>query len=78
MFPMNICLTANIWKEAGAKWGMNPLPEVDDGVFYCVVSHTKCRVTRAFRCCEVELMNTAVLEAPSRLSSISVRPVMEG
>lgn len=53
MFPMNVCLTANIWKEAGTKCDMNPLPEVDDDVFYCVVSHTKCRVNCAFRCCEI-------------------------
>jgi hypothetical protein len=53
MFTMNICLTANIWKAAGTKWDMSPLPEVDDGIFYCVVSHSKCRVTRAFQCCEV-------------------------
>jgi hypothetical protein len=35
---MNIRLIANTWKEAGAKWDMNPVPEVDDGVFYCIVS----------------------------------------
>lgn len=52
-FPMNMCLTANIWKEAGTKRDMNPLPEVDDGVFYCVVSHAECHVICAFRCCEV-------------------------
>lgn len=53
MFPMNICITANIWKEAGTKRDMNPLPEVDDGIFCCVVSHTKCHVICAFGCCEV-------------------------
>ena len=53
MFPMNICHTSDIWKEAGTKWDMNSLPEIDGGVFYCIVSHTKCRVTRAFRCSEV-------------------------
>jgi len=50
---MNICFTTSIWKAPGTKWDMNPLPEVDGGVFYCVVSHTKCRVTRAFQFCEV-------------------------
>jgi len=53
MFPMNICHTANIRKEAGTKRDMNPLPEVDDGVFCCVVSHAECHVICAFRCCEV-------------------------
>jgi hypothetical protein len=38
MFPTDICLSANVCKEAGTKWDMNPLPEVDDGALYCVVS----------------------------------------
>lgn len=60
MFPMNTCLTANIWKEAGKKWDINPLPEADDGVFYCVMSHSQCHVTRVFQCCEVWLVSTTV------------------
>jgi hypothetical protein len=79
MFPMNICLTANVWKEAGTKWDINPLPEVDGGVFCCVLSHTKCHVTHAFGCCEVWSVNTAVSEAPSKFfSGVGVRTVMEG